>query len=631
MTPTLPFAAIRAPCRGLWAPLLLALAGCSLPTVQRSPGGAPEARFESLARSFDHKAPPAPAPTAASTSAQATRPAAPAAPVPDPTMLPGPAFQKTVSLEFREAPLRQVFEALARSSTINFVFDKDVKTDTRVTVFLRGVSLDEAMRVILATQQLDRKLLNDNTLLIFPNNAAKQREHQELLTRVIYLTNADPKAAMALVRTMAKTRDVVVDERLNALVVRDTPEVVRQIERLLAAMDLPEPEVTLAIEVLEVSTERMNELGINWPASIGFGLPGAATAVDSGSAGLRGLAANPLLAASLRGTTGDARILANPMVRARNREKAKVQIGEKLPVFSTTAVANAGVSASVSYIDVGLKLDIEPSVQLDGEVIIKLGLEVSNLVGEVRGPSGSASLAYVVGTRQTTTSLRLKDGQTQVLAGLINDQDRHATDGLPGLSDWPLVGRLFGVTQDKRTKTEIVMLITPRIVRNLDRPADADLRIPSGTDSLPGATPLRVAPSARVGMAPGRSGPAGGQAVAAVEPVAAEPGGALQLSGSAEARVGQTVAVTLANRSGQKASGELVFDPTLLQPASAGASTGTTTSGRLPFVLDPQGERAVILRVLPAAAGLSISVQASANVAVEGDVQLRVPAAEAGR
>jgi len=240
----------------------------------------------------------------------------------------------------------------------------------------------------------------------------------------------------------------------------------------------------------------------------------------------------------------------------------------------------------------------------------------------VKGPAGSASLAYTVGTRQTTTSLRLKDGQTQVLAGLINDQDRRSTAGLPGLNDWPLVGRLFGVTQDKRTKTEIVMLITPRIVRHLDRPADAELRIPSGTDSLPGATPLRVAPSARVGLAPGRG--AAAAPAAAEESVAAGRDGVLQLSGSTEARVGQTVAVTLANRSGQKASGELVFDPLLLQPAAAGA-TGTAGGGRMPFALDAQGESAVILRVLPAAAGQRVLVQAHANVVVEGDVQLRVP------
>ncbi len=306
-------------------------------------------------------------------------------------------FQKPVTLEFREAPLRQVFEALARSSGVNFVFDKDVRADARVSVFLRQVTLDEAMRIILATQQLDRKLLNGHTVLVYPNTSPKQREHQELVTRSLYLVNADPKQVLNLVRVMTKTRDLHVDERLNALVVRDTPEVVRQIEQLIATVDLAEPEVMLAVEVLEVSSDRLNELGLDWPASVSLAVPGAGSTVPlstpTGGSGFRGMVANPALTATLRAVSGSANLLANPTIRARNREKAKVQIGERLPVFTTTAVANAGVSASVSYIDVGLKLDVEPSVQLDGEVIIKVALEVSNLLREVDGPSGSASKA----------------------------------------------------------------------------------------------------------------------------------------------------------------------------------------------------------------------------------------------
>ena len=541
----------------------------------------------------------------------------------------GPSFQKPVTLEFRETPLRQVFEVLARSSGVNFVFDKDVRTDGRVTVLLRGVTLDEAMRVILATQQLDRKLLNEQTVLIYPNTAPKQREHQDLVTRVLYLVNADPKLALNLVRTMTKTRDIVVDERLNALVVRDTPEVVRQIEMLLATVDLAEPEVMLAVEVLEVASDRLDELGLNWPTSIGFGIPGAASLVELGANGFRGLVANPAISAALRGKTGTTNLLANPTIRARNREKAKVQIGEKLPVFtSTAATVNVPGSTAVNYLDVGLKLDVEPSVQLDGEVTIKVALEVTNLLREVAGPN--ASLAYQVGTRLTTTSLRLKDGQTQVLAGLINNQDRQNATGLPGLSEMPLLGRLFGVRRDERSKTEIVMLITPRIVRNLQLPSTNAATLPSGTDTQPGAQPLRLTPSARAGVSPGRGGPAvagaagaPAEAAEASEPV---PDG-LNIAASAGARVGGTLAVTLANRGSTKSTGELLFDVNLVQPASA--PTAGASPGRLAFALDPQAETAFIFRVLPAAAGQVVSMQASANTPTRGQVQVQIPAATA--
>lgn len=541
----------------------------------------------------------------------------------------GPAFQKTVSLEFREAPLRQVFEALARSSGVNFVFDKDVRSDIRVTVFLRQVSLDDAMRIILATQQLDRKLLNGHTVLIYPNTAPKQREHQELITRSLYLVNADPKQALNLVRVMTKTRDLHVDERLNALVVRDTPEVVSQIERLLATIDLAEPEVMLAVEVLEVSSDRLEELGLGWPTSVSLGVPGAGSTVPLstplGGSGFRGIVANPALTATLRGVSGTANLLANPTIRARNREKAKVQIGERLPVFTTAAVANAGVSASVSYLDVGLKLDVEPSVQLDGEVIIKVALEVSNLLREVDGPAGSAAKAYEVGTRMTTTSLRLKDGQTQVLAGLINDQDRQSATGLPGVSRLPLLGRLFGVHRDTRSKTEIVMLITPRIVRNLQRPGVQAATLASGTDSQPGAAPLRLASNARVGVGAGR-GSRGPQAAVRAEAAAAAT--KLVLSASARAAVGGTLVVTLNNRSGQATSGELLYDAALLQPANAPPGAAP---GRLPFSMVAAAEAAYVLRVLPAAAGQRVVVQASADAPVEGEAAVQIDEAGAAR
>ena len=568
-----------------------------------------------------------------------------AAPAPLPPAL-SAAFQKPVGLEFREATLRQVFESLARSTGVNFVFDKDVRGDAKVTVFLRQVSLDEALRVILATQQLDRKLLNDNTVLVYPNTPAKQREHQELVTRTFYLGNADVKQVLTLVRTMAKTRDLHADERLNLLVVRDTPEVVRQVERLVATLDLPDPEVMLAVEVMEVASNRLDELGLSWPSSVQFGV----TSVASGGlielnnrANFTASIANPALLATLRGDAGTTNLLANPSIRARNREKARVQIGEKLPVFSTTsATVNVGASTAITYLDVGLKLEVEPTVQLDGDVTIKVALEVSNLLREVAGPSGS--LAYRVGTRSSSTTLRLKDGETQVLAGLINDEDRQSALGVPGLSTAPLVGKLFGKQSDTRNKTEVVMLITPRILRQLANPGVAAATIPSGTDSQPGAPSLRLAPAARAGVAAGRGGSlpaaaADDAGTAAPAPPPAETGASVLIATSGQGRVGETVSVTLQNRSGLRASGELLFDAQALQPASAGADAA---SGRLPFQLPPRGQAVLVLRVLPAAAGQSLALQvgglraegdggASVDIRLDGEALLQVAAVPAAQ
>ncbi len=562
----------------------------------------------------------------------------------------GPAFQKPVSLEFRDAPLRQVFEVLARTTSINFVFDKDVRADGRVTVFLRNVTLDEALRVILTTQGLDRKLLNDSTLLLFNNTAAKQREHQELVTRSLYLVNADVKQVLTLVRTMAKTRDLFADERLNALVVRDTPEVVRLVEQLVATIDLPEPEVLLEVEVMEVASDRLDELGLSWPTEIQYGVPGASGQVPIRGSGWRASIATPGVVATLRGNTGATNLLANPTIRARNREKARVQIGEKLPVFTTTSTANVGVSTSVSYLDVGLKLDVEPTVQLDGDVTIKIALEVSNLLREVPGPAGA--LAYQVGTRLTSTSLRLHDGETQVIAGLINDEERKRANGVPGLAELPLVGRLFGVHSDGRAKTEIVMLITPRIVRNLVPPGVREATLAAGTDSAPGAPTLRLSPRAQASVAlssamssaAGAAGAARSSSVAdaaAVAEPAVAPAAALLLAGSTQVAVGEPAPVTLVNRSAHRVRGELRFDERLLQAATANATaTAGAAGGRIPFTIEPRGEFVAVLRALAAAAGQTVEVSVSdldatsaageaVTIDVDGDARIVVRAAGA--
>ncbi|MFT7776387.1 secretin N-terminal domain-containing protein [Roseateles sp.] len=534
----------------------------------------------------------------------------------------GPAFQKPVTLEFRDAPLRQVFEALARSSGVNFVFDKDVRADARVTVFLRSVTMDEAMRVILNTQQLDRKLLNDTSVLIFPNTAAKQREHQELITRTLYLTNADVKQVQAMVRTIAKVRDIHIDERLNLLVVRDTPEVLRLVEKLIASVDLPEPEVMLEVEVMELATDQVETLGLQWPETARLGISDAAGNIPDqvfiggkNPINFRASIANPTVVATLRGTSGNSNILANPKIRVRNRDKAKVHIGQKLPVFTTTTnfTGSTSVAASVSYLDIGLKLDVEPTIQLDNDVVIKVGLEVSNLIRQVTGPGGTT--AYEIGTRNTSTVLRLADGETQVLAGLINDEDRKSASGVPGLSRIPVLGRLFGTHSDTRNKTEVVLLITPRVVRNLAVPDASLTRLASGIDASPGAFSSLLRREARVGVAPA----SGVAATAPTQPAVMAPAeAALKLDVTPQVPAGGTVSVALKNDSGLQIKGELEYDASKLTPAQPiqGASPG-----RYPIELPPRGERVVALRALPPAAGqvLNISLSGLSAAGLNGE------------
>jgi general secretion pathway protein D len=187
---------------------------------------------------------------------------------------------------------------------------------------------------------------------------------------------------------------------------------------------------------------------------------------------------------------GDANLLANPRIRTKNRQSAKVLIGERVPVITTSAIANVGAAESVSYLDVGLKLDIEPSVALDDEVTMKLALEVSSIIGTVTRSSGLQ--AYRLGTRNTSTMLRVRDGETQILAGLIQREDRRTGTGIPFLSDLPVVSRLFASTGDNETRTEIILLVTPRVVRNLVVPGADQLEIIHGTEASTGGGSLQL-------------------------------------------------------------------------------------------------------------------------------------------
>lgn len=528
-------------------------------------------------------------------------------------------LRRPVTLEFRDAPLRNVFEAMSRTHGLNFVFDRDVRADQRVSLALRDVPLDEALRVVLVTQQLERKLLNANTMLVYPATVAKQREHAELVTRTLYLANADAKVVAALVRTIGKTQDVHIDERLNALVVRDAPAVVRLIEDLVAGIDLPEPEVMIDVEVLEVSTARLDAIGLQWPGEIAIGeFDALGVALDTIrltrgiEPRLQARASNPLLLASLRASDGDTQTLANPTIRARNREKAQVHVGEKLPVFTTTSAANVGISASVSYLDVGIKLDVEPTVQLDNEVTIKVTLEVSNLIRSVSGPGGS--VGYQVGTRRTSTTLRLQDGETQILAGLTKDDDIKTVNGIPGLARLPWLGKLFGASNDQRNKTEVVLLMTPRILRSLPVPEARLLQRPAGTAANPGAESMRLSDRASAGvrLASGPNAPAASSSRPADAGAAAP---VLELATSGRGSPGETVSVTLKNSSDHTLAGELPFDPALLRNAAAGAAPEQRA---LPFELPPGASIAFVLRLQPAAAGQTLELMPSISSAIRG-------------
>jgi general secretion pathway protein D len=492
------------------------------------------------------------------------------------------AFRKPIAIEFRDAALKTIFEVLSRSSGLNFVLDRDVRADLKATIFLKNATVESALSMLLVSNQLEMRVLDEHSVLIYPNTAAKQREHQALAVRSFYLANAEAKAVAATLKQLLKVREAVVDEKLNLVIVRDTPQAIRLAAKVVALHDLPEAEVMLEVEVLEVKRTRLLDLGVRWPDSLTLSPLPAATGGTLTLADLRNLNAASTGAAvggigiNARNIDTDANILANPRIRARNREKARIHIGERVPNITSTSTSTGFVSESITYVDVGLKLDVEPTIHLDGEVAIRVSLEVSNIISQV--PTKSGSLAYQIGTRTASTVLRLKDGENQVLAGLISDEDRRSANKVPGLGEVPLLGRLFGSQADDESKTEIMLSITPRVVRSLERPDAAQQAFEAGTEASAGAalggpagTPPRPAGVRMPAAAPAASPvtelatatPAGTPAAAttvnstaattAAAPAVLDGGvAAEQLApvrarwfGPASARVGETVSVQL--------------------------------------------------------------------------------------
>ena len=408
------------------------------------------------------------------------------------------AFRKPVALQFNSTPLRSAFDFVSQASGLNFIFDNDVRPDLRVTMSVKDTSVEDAVHLMLATSQLEQRVLNANTILIYPNTPQKLRDYQALSIRTFYVTNADVKAVANTLKTLAKLRDIVVDERLGLIMVRDTPEAIRVAERLVSLQDQAEPEVMLEMEVLEVDRSKLVELGVEWPSQLSLSPLTAAnqTLTLSQLAHLKPSTTQATIGSlnvNVNATDGDSNILANPRIRVRNKEKAKILIGDRVPVITTTSTATGFVADSVSYLDVGLKLEAEPTIYLDNDVAIKVNLEVSSITSQNTAKDGTVT--YQLGTRNASTVLRLRDGQTQILAGLINDQDTASSNKVPYLGDVPLLGRLFGSTQNNKARTEILLSITPHVVRSLQRAGLSSTDFDSGTDAVPGNAVLQLLPS----------------------------------------------------------------------------------------------------------------------------------------
>jgi general secretion pathway protein D len=388
-----------------------------------------------------------------------------------------------LSLKFKQTPVTNVFEILSKLEGINFIFDKDVK-ETKVTLFTTDVTFDRFLDVLLKTNSLQAKMINQKTLLIYPDTPAKAKEYDELYVKTFYLSYLKSKDAVAILTKILKSKNIIANEKLNAITIRGQKESVEMAARLIEANDRTPSEVVLNVEIMEVKKSNEQELGLSISDTITFGVSEESDGitVDSPS-GFAAMASFndiskitskelymslPTATLKLLKKDGDTRILAKPQLRVSSSEKASILIGEKVPLRSNRVTQTDG-STTYDYIyqDVGVKLTVEPVINMYEQITLKMYIEISALgsnVGTVTDPQ------YSITTRTTETVLTINDGDSVIIGGLISDEERETITKIPFLGDIPRIGRLFSSVASDIEKTDVLMSITPFVIRNQDIP-----------------------------------------------------------------------------------------------------------------------------------------------------------------
>lgn len=407
-----------------------------------------------------------------------------------------PASNIPIVLKFTNTPLKTILDAISKASGINILYDDRVEQNKPITVDFSKEPLATVLDYLMMQTKNFYKVIDAHTLIIVPDNKQKRDEYQDQVIRTFYLSNADAKDVFQLVRSIIQARKMAMNQDLNSITIEDTPENVAIAQRIIEDNDKSKGEVAVDVELLEVDENKLRNLGISLstptgnntftigpqqnvtkdsngnPTGIGFG--GPVPLNELGRTLSHGLMVFPVpnLIVQMLLTDTNSKVLAQPQVRVMEGQKASVHIGEKIPIPTSNQYLNTtgGASSytpitSFTYQDIGVKVELEPRVHHNKEVTIKLKADVSSIAGYVSSSSPLTPSQPILGTREISTTIRLEDGETSMLAGLIQRNDQRAISGLPGVAEIPLLRRLFSNTQDTHTTTDVVMLLTPHIVR----------------------------------------------------------------------------------------------------------------------------------------------------------------------
>jgi len=404
-----------------------------------------------------------------------------------------PASREPLDLSFPNADLRQVLAFIANFAGINVTYDRDV-TDRFVSIALSNVTLEDALNHLMTMSQLSYKVLSERSIFVFPDTPAKHIQYDEQVIRTFYLSHGDPAELVTLLGAIIRLPGIAIQPIIqantasNTIVVRGTRQIVDIIARVIEQNDKPRAEIVIDVQIMEVNRTRAQQYGLNLSEYALGGLFSPESEPDADStAPSRLLSPPPINLDSFSGVTSadfytavptavvrfletdtDTKLIAKPQLRGAEGSRLVLNLGDDIPVVSTSytplASGGAGVNPlnSYTYRPVGVNIDLTPRVTLDGDIILDLILDNSSL-----GPPISVAGVEVpsFGKRTLTTRLRLRDGESNLLAGLLREDERMVLTGFPGIMDLPVLRRLFSANKTDVTQTDIVMILTPHIIR----------------------------------------------------------------------------------------------------------------------------------------------------------------------
>lgn len=381
-----------------------------------------------------------------------------------------------ITLSFKDTKLKTAFEFIVKAYGVNVIFDDELK-EVPVNIYAQNVTFEQALSLMQRMTKTFYKIVGENTLLIASDTDEKRAQYEDYLIRVFNLKSIKAKVMNDILKGVLGLNNIILNEDMNTIIVRDTEERLKLAEDLVAINDRKPAEMILEVEILEVNRTKTELLGIDFGSQVSVAFPQFTGSFNRAiSAGVITL---PSVVVNYFKSEVDAKTLANPKVRVVDNKSAKIHIGDRVPLRSSTIQDATGQTRTTyEYRDIGIKLQVEPDIQVDDSIDVKLSLEVSSLGANL---GAKEDPAYSIGTRNAETNMILKDGETAILGGLIRDEERKNHVKIPGLGDIPVVGTLFTQYDEQDTRTDVLLTITPRIVRSWDTATEIKRTFYSGT------------------------------------------------------------------------------------------------------------------------------------------------------